>query len=657
MKACFSRSRIISTVVGIVVAVGVAGASSAQQPCLDLIGADPHGPIRTASMENHLLVYGNGRVLTIADLSDPAAPIVLGEVVFESRIQTIATTDTLAVAILKYSGVAIVDISDPSSPSPVGFVPLLNRSDQAKIIIDDAFVYTSTDAALATIISIRDPSSPEVVATVGSIGLPAAGFEIGHETLYIMANGGITTYLIADPTDPVEVATFPVTGFSMAMEWPLVYVTYRGAVRVFRSAQPYFFTELNPIELVDWPNDSLGWVVVEDATAAVSARVDDEESIFVLDLGLPDPAAGAVTISAISNLIFLDLRGSNLIQASDPVGLTITDLSDPVNPVVTTSIIAPGAAMQVAVVGDRALVQSGFGDYNYSESSGVWSPSFGLRMLDVADPSAPVEMDRIFVELGLAPDLPIENGLAYLPAPFTIVDVSDPHSLQVVGSDQSNTYGISKRGSLVYGSTWDDVILIVDVSNPTNPVTVNVPIGVPPFEVFDVAMTPGYGYAVGWAEPTIGAFAVLDLTNPLLVSVVASIELPFEPVELEIDGERAFVRAGWEIVEIDISDPLFPTVLSQDFWGTNEGDFEISGDVLYNAVGSMVQVINIREPGHPQLECELQTTEFIRGIAVSGGEVYLAHDTNGLSIYRQYGGALFLDGFEVGTTENWDPME
>lgn len=657
MKAISSRSRIISTFAGLAIALVVPETSHAQNPCLEMVGGDPRGPIRAATMENHLLVYGSGRVLTTADLTDPSEPTVLGEVILERRIQAIATTADLAIAIVMGVGIAIVDISAPSSPSQIGLVELVNWSDDAKVFIDGAFVFTSTDAALVAVISIEDPSAPVIVATVGSIGFPAPGFDIGNDTLYVMANGGITTYRVVDPTSPVEVATFPVYGLAMAVEWPLVYVADGDAVRVFRSAQPYFFTELDPIELVDWPIDYFGWIDVVGPTATVSARVASETAIFVLDLDLPDPAAAATMISPIATWIFLELRGSDLIQTSDLAGLTITDLSDPANPAVTTTMAAPGAAMQVAVVGDRALVQSGFGDYNYDGGGPFMFPSFELRMLDVADPSAPMETDSIFLGSGFAPDLFIEDGLAYLPAPFTIVDVSDPHNLQVVGGYLFDLYGISKRGSLVYGATGDDAILILDVSDPTAPVVINVPFGVPPFDVFDVAMTPGYGYAVGWAEPTIGAFAVLDLTDPLHGSVVASIDLPFEPVELEIHGNRAFVRAGWKIVEIDISDPLTPTILSQGFWGEDQGDFEISGDVLYNAAGTLVQVINIREPGFPELECELQTTEFIRGIAVSGGELYIAHEDNGLGIYRQYGGALFLDGFEIGTAENWSAQE
>jgi len=72
-----------------------------------------------------------------------------------------------------------------------------------------------------------------------------------------------------------------------------------------------------------------------------------------------------------------------------------------------------------------------------------------------------------------------------------------------------------------------------------------------------------------------------------------------------------------------------------------------------------LSTVGHRCPGRLRiLECEgwhsaeLEITEVIRGIAVSGGEVYLADDCIGLSIYRHYGDALFLDGFEIGTTKN-----
>ncbi len=653
MKALLTRSQIMTTVVVMVIALVAPGGSAAQNPCLEFVGAHPYGPIRAATATGDRMVYGSGRVLIVADLTDPSAPVTMGELVLEGRIQTIAASGDLVAAIIKTLGVAVVDISNPASPSLIELIPLYSTSDFAMTTIADGFIYATTDAALATIISVQDPSAPEIVATVGPGEGPASGIGVDHDILYIMTGGTITTYWVIDPANPVEVQSFAESGFSMAVKWPRLYLTDGGSVRVFSCSSPDILWELNPIVL----NGGLGWIDIVDSTAVVAGSLNEVSTLFVLDLDLPDPASTAVVFQPFEPALFLNFAESFVFHAKDGEGLTITDLSDPAVPVSVGHVDGSGAAYQVAVAGGRALVQSGFGHIDRNGRD-PYDPSFGMRLMDVADPTSPVELDRIDAEFGFAPDLLIERGYAYLPDDFTVFDLSDPYQLSIAGENPVGTYGISKRGSLVYGSSWDEVIHVIDVSDPTDPVEV---VPWPPWLFFwasDVAVTPGYGYAVGWDDSSqIGVFAVLDLTGPLSYTIVTSIEVAMNwPAELELHGNRAFVQGEFSFVEIDISNPLEPAILSQ-IVGHYDGDLEISGDTLYDASGRSVWIYDISLPGSPQLMCELETTEQIRGIALSGGEVYLAHDCIGLSIYRQYGGALFLDGFEIGTAENWTPME
>lgn len=650
MKSLSSRS--VTTLVGLMLVLVVSQTrAGAQDLCLEFVGAHPYGPIRAVTaIENHL-VYGTGRVLVIADLADPSDPAVVGQLVLGGRIQAVTAAGDLVAAVVKTLGVAVIDISDPASPSLIDLIPLYSTSDYAKITIESGFIYATTDAALATIISVQNPAAPELVSTVGPGQGPARGVGVDHDILYIFTGGSITTYWVIDPANPVEVQTFQESGSSMAVKWPRLYITDGGSVRVFGCTSPDILSEQNPIIL----GGGVDWIDIVDSTAVVVGSLDLVSTLFVLDLDLPDPASAAVVFQPFEPTLILELAESFVFHARDGEGLTITDLSDPTVPVSVGHVDGSGAAYQVAVAGGRALVQSGFGHIDYNGRD-YGDPSFGMRLMDVTDPTSPVELDRMGGEFGFAPDLLIEQGYAYLPDDFTVFDLSDPQHLSVAGTNPARTYGISKRGSLVYGSSWEPVIHVFDVGDPANPVEIIPWPPFLPFSVSDVAMTPGYGYAIGQDSSDTGVFAVLDLTGPLSYTVVTSIEISGLPVEVELHGSRAFVQAGPLIIEIDISNPLEPVILSQVV-GSYEGDIEISGNTLYDAQHHSIQVYDISLPGSPQLMCELVTPEPIRGIALSGGELYLAHDCIGLSIYRQYGGALFLDGFEVGTSENWSMVE
>lgn len=629
--------------------------AGAQDPCLEFVGASPYGPIRAATAVDNHMVYGNGRVVIVADLTDPSDPAVVGELVLGGRIQAIAAAGNIVAAVIKTLGVAVVDISDPASPTLIDTIPLYSTSDYSMITIVDGFIFASTNAALATIISIQNPAVPEVVATVGP-GEGPGSIAVDHDILYVKTAFSITTHWVVDPANPIEVASFPETGSSMAVKWPKLYLTDGGSVRVFGCTSPDILYEQSPIVLIPGTNGFVDWIDVVDSTAVVVGSLDSVSTLFVLDLDLPDPASSVVVSQPFEPAMILEFAESFVFHARDGEGLTITDLSDPAVPASVGHVNGAGAAYQVAVAGGRALLQIGWGDIDYVGRDPN-DPSFGMRLMDVEDPASPVELDRINAEFGPSPDLLIERGYAYIPDDFTVFDLSDPQQLSVAGTSPYRTYGISKRGTLVYGASGAELIFVFDVSDPTDPVHATPPMAPLPFEVWDVAMTPEYGYAIGWDRPDTGVFAVFDLTDPLYYTVMTSIEIPVNwPEGLEIHGNRAFVQGGFSFIEIDISNPMEPAILSQ-VAGSYQSDLEISGDILYNASSHDVEIYDISLPGSPRLMCELVTPELIRGIALSGGELYLAHDCIGLSIYRQYGGALFLDGFEVGTSENWSAVE
>jgi hypothetical protein len=274
----------------------------------------------------------------------------------------------------------------------------------------------------------------------------------------------------------------------------------------------------------------------------------------------------------------------------------------------------------------------------------------------------PVPSDRIdFGEVSFPSEIITENGLAFVGGEFKIVDVEQPDQLGLLGELTIDFSGIAKRGSLVYGVRWGQLADVIDVHDPSYPSIVTEPVAPWPNsqEGVDIAIAGNHGYVVSTTRDlTAGYFLVLGFANPLAPDVVAMIDLPEAPAQIVVDGNHAFIRNLYSpnIHVIDIEDPSVPELVATVPWAWFEGDIVVSGDVLYSALSRGIAVIDVSEPESPALLCELDLHTRSDALAVSGGSLFVAAGDCGFSIFRQYGGALFLDGFEIGTTENWSEV-
>jgi len=98
-------------------------------------------------------------------------------------------------------GLRIIDISNPSNPSEIGFFSTNNTYDLA---ISDSFAYLANDSDGLRIIDISDPTTPTEVGIIITDGL-VKSVVVNNNYAYI-ADGwfGLTIVDVSDPTNPIK---------------------------------------------------------------------------------------------------------------------------------------------------------------------------------------------------------------------------------------------------------------------------------------------------------------------------------------------------------------------------------------------------------------------------------------------------------------------
>lgn len=222
-------------------------------------------------------------------------------------------------------------------------------------------------------------------------------------------------------------------------------------------------------------------------------------------------------------------------------GLRIIDVSNPAAPVELGSLDtpAPSNAFGVDVAGTHAFLADGFG---------------GLRIIDVSVPAAPVLRASAPVT-SFARDVAVVGNLAYVAdlfAGLAIFDVSDPAAPVPVASfgGVGGSTSIAVSGTVAF-LTSAGTLKSVDVSNPAAPVLLD-------------ASTPGVNvaYAVAAVGDTVfvvgGSFpnqvAVIDASQPADLKRIFTLLLTGSAASgIDIVGGVAFVATGSGVELVDIS--------------------------------------------------------------------------------------------------------
>jgi hypothetical protein len=244
------------------------------------------------------------------------------------------------------------------------------------------------------------------------------------------------------------------------------------------------------------------------------------------------------------------------------------------------------------------------GDYAYLMSHGT------LRIVDITDPSSPVEVGSIDI-FGSIRDFTVSGSYAYVATHLSglhIVDISDPLLPFLVG-----TYQTSDRLKTVevYGDyafiTHDEYLDVIDISDPSNPVEIgNLDVGI---WTSKMALYRSNIYLLHF-----DGLEIIDISDPSTPVYVGGLWNVAPVQSISFYDDFAYYNTVaytsdiysvlYSLLVLDIADPSDPVVVESPFpmnWGAFATEVSESGEYLYSVVENGLQIYNISDLSGPEV--------------------------------------------------------
>lgn len=387
------------------------------------------------------------------------------------------------------SGVFILDVSDPSIPTPLDiYAPASMVGD---IQSRGDMLYMALGAGVE-VLDIDRPTAPRRRSIVEDDRFTTRVELAGEELLALGGgSGGLRVLELSDPAAPTRTAERAlggsVQGVAVDEGWLLVASEQQGMWSREAHDPAAVFSSLSEPGPATYP---FGFVDVEIADG--HAFVAASGGLAVLPLGAPaspDSFAQATSLPFNSDLA---LAGDRAYLAGSS-GLTIFDVSTPMAPRELGRLELPGTGDAVAAAGDSAYVADG---------------EEGLHHIDVSDPSQPALVDT-FMSDGDATGVAVGLGHVLVAAErgLHILELTEGGDLE----DYSFQPGPSRRVRLVGDRAYEltpDGLRITDLEEPGAPFTLSEqPL---PGSCVNIQVVDNVGYVACES----GGLVVLDVGEP-----------------------------------------------------------------------------------------------------------------------------------------------
>jgi hypothetical protein len=448
------------------------------------------GTERDVAVDGRILYVLDGRELFCRDAWQPATLPAVGSLYVGTGANAIAVQGDLAVVAVASSGLRVIDVGNPASPTLVGTLALAAAVD---VVIYGRIAYVVDGSSTLMVVDLNDPARPTLVT---SIVLPAAPTRIARDGDLLLVGLGAGGFAALDLTvlalpqllwqeaTPASVLAVEVLGNRLFV------TTTDNDVRVYSTlfwggpqlvavlatqddctvvrADVDFLYAAGASRLERWRRPFSGAPVAAGSFGtggaskglALSGRHAFLAAANVRAIELVAPAPFVITSQLPGSLPFVyDMhQKGDLLAVGTSSGIRFVDVSDPLAPVVT-SIAGGGLVRSVKLAGDQAVYTSG---------------TQGLVVLDISDLWSPQSVGSVS---GYAALLEVDGGRALAQAGgggLALWDISDPaNGIPQLGQVAIPTGGTSPmslalRGDRACVGTYTHAHLY-DVSDPTAP--------------------------------------------------------------------------------------------------------------------------------------------------------------------------------------------
>ena len=526
--------------------------------------------------------------LHVVDLSDPRAPRRVAGI-NSAPVYGVVVSGNYAYLAAVQSGLLVVDIADPTAPRVVGSASLGGHHARDLLVVGDrAYVYGGD----VWIFDISNPRAPRELAR-----------HFGHWTTLVSANGPYlhvleqrppwtfetTAVQVMDytmPTQPVILGEYNISHFQNEIRLAMVRddrlhlygKTSQGTVlETLDISQPY-----NPYRIASARFDLGGSAAQDVKVSGHHAYLADQTGLRIFDISDPLNPDWVTDIEVASlggweigesRVRRLEFHG-HLVgiledwlvkgEAYERSRLHLLDISNPARPSRRGTYEYGGFISDVVLKGNYAFLAS-YGVFMNSEFF-----DGGLEVLDLSSPGDPMLVNIIPTE-GRAGAVAASGDLLLVgtsgPSPgieiFDISDPSQPRRIALWEPEQGQlAFHPSRRGLTISGSlAWINAehpgLLVIDISNPSHPITASHKVGGVGY--LDITGDRLFGYR--WAATQDGGgyqlqeFDVSDPANPRLVGQMPAGAYVADPAAITVVDNHVYLASRVEGLRIFRVDP------------------------------------------------------------------------------------------------------
>lgn len=564
------------------------------------------GVCYAADVRGNYAYIGNGDLFQVLDLSNPSNPMVVAELALKN-VGEIVIRDSIAHVL--GSRYFTVDISDPFHPTKLGelYLPWPMR-----VIPTDTFAYVSYFGGLA-IVDITDPANPTIRNSGSFPGEFGVGLAVKDRTVFLSFEdypGGLYIIDVSDPDAPSVTYNSTIGFYSGLVSDSLLITAGAGYFAIYDVKDPFNPARRCSLKFGEEVEHKIYSIAAESSTVYLGSVNAGVFAIDIADLENPvlrDSLKWPYTTTYELWNLGLQVLGSHLI-ASNTVGLSVIDKSNPDSLVETTFFPTGGVHTSVDVRDSIAVIGAGM--------AGVW-------ILDISDPIHPRPLANVLLPHGFTSDVLVSDSIVYaanwMENPFHydgrgvwiigIEDIAHPQILSHhIGIAKPSWGGghkttIALEDGLLYltqvkTSTSDSVLEIIDVRDPGAPITAGVVLM--PYSPYRFWVKDSIAYLA----TSNGGLRIVDCHDPSTPVELSSLFATARGIAVQ--DTLAFVAAtSSDIFIYNISSPNSPAFISwldmPNGWQAISNVLIPATNFLYWASDNTKGIIDIIDPTTPSI--------------------------------------------------------